>query len=155
MIENTGHADVKIAPPILILIHIITAFALDWLIPFPAVPPRPVTWFGILLVILGLILAFWAVRRFTLAHTTLDPHGSVTALVTDGPYRFSRNPIYLGLICTLIGILLASGTYWGILLSPVLVLLMHNFVIKYEEAYLERRFGNAYTSYKSQVRRWL
>jgi protein-S-isoprenylcysteine O-methyltransferase Ste14 len=156
MVENEmDHADVKIAPPVLTLIHIIAAFVLDWLIPLPAAMPRAVTWLGIFLVILGLMLAFSAVRQFINTHTTLDPHGSVTALVTDGPYRFSRNPIYLGFICTLIGIPLAFGTYWGILLSPLLILLMNQLVIRYEETYLERKFGNAYTSYKSRVRRWL
>jgi len=156
MVENqTDHADVKIAPPILTLIHIIAAFILDWLVPLPTATPRFVTWFGILMVIMGLMLAFWAVRQFTLAHTTLDPHGSVTTIVTDGPYRFSRNPIYLGFICTLIGIPLAFGTYWGILLSPLLMLLMNNLVMRYEEAYLERKFGGTYTSYKSRVRSWL
>jgi protein-S-isoprenylcysteine O-methyltransferase Ste14 len=156
MVENqTDHADVKIAPPVLTFLHIIAAFLLNWLIPFPVVIARPITWFGFLLVVFSLALAFLAVRQLTLAHTTLDPHGSVTKLVTEGPYHFSRNPIYLAFACMLIGIPLVLGTYWGIVLSPLLILLMNNLVVQYEETYLGKKFGGAYTTYKSRVRRWL
>jgi protein-S-isoprenylcysteine O-methyltransferase Ste14 len=87
--------------------------------------------------------------------TTLDPHGSVTEIVTSGPYRFSRNPIYLGFVLLLIGFSFAFRTYWGVLLSPVLTASLYQLVIKHEEAYLEKKFGDRYTSYKSRVRRWL
>jgi protein-S-isoprenylcysteine O-methyltransferase Ste14 len=89
------------------------------------------------------------------AHTTLDPHGSVTEIVTNGPYRFSRNPIYLGFVCFLVGFTFIFRTYWGLILSPVLIILLYQLVIKYEEAYLEQKFGEVYTNYKSRVRRWL
>jgi len=156
MVENqTDHADVKIAPPVLMLLHIIAAFILDWLIPFPIVMPQLMKWFGILLVLAGLALGFTAVRQLTRANTTLDPYHSVTAIVTDGPYRFTRNPIYLGFVCMLIGIPLAFGTYWGALLSPIFILLMNNLVIQHEEAYLEKKFGSVYANFKSRVRRWV
>jgi protein-S-isoprenylcysteine O-methyltransferase Ste14 len=61
----------------------------------------------------------------------------------------------LGFVCTLIGIPLALGTYWGAVLSPVLIPLMNNLVIGHEEAYLEKKFGSVYTNYKSRVRRWV
>ncbi|SRR6266498_2309668 len=156
MVENqTDHANVKIAPPVLMLLHIFVAFLLDWLIPFPTAVPAQVKWLGILFVIVGLTLAFLAARQFMRANTTLDPHQSVRTIVTDGPYRFTRNPIYLGFVCMLIGIPLAFGTYWGALLSPIFILLMNNLVIQHEEAYLEKKFRIAYTNYKSHVRRWL
>ena len=151
----TDHAEVRIPPPVLTFLHILAAFLLDWLIPLPNRSSQSLTWLGILLVLIGLMLGFLAVRQFILAHTTLDPHGSVSAIVTEGPYRLSRNPIYLGFVCMLIGIPLAFGTYWGVILSPLLVMLMNSLVIKYEEAYLEKKFGDQYTSYKSRVRRWL
>jgi protein-S-isoprenylcysteine O-methyltransferase Ste14 len=156
MVENQAdHANVKIDGQVLTLLHIGVAFLLDWLIPFPTVIQESVKWFGILLTLAGLTLGFMAVRRFSRANTTLDPHSSVTTVVTNGPYRFSRNPIYLGFVCTLIGIPLALGTYWGAVLSPVLILLMNNLVIGHEEAYLEKKFGSVYTNYKSRVRRWV
>lgn len=114
-----------------------------------------IEWLGYGIVLVGLGFAFSAMNRFRKAHTTLDPHGSVSTIVTDGPYHFSRNPIYIGLLCTLIGLPLVMGTYWGAVLSPVFILAMNQLVIKYEEAYLEEKFGDVYTSYKSHVRRWL
>ena len=75
--------------------------------------------------------------------------------MTNGPYRFSRNPIYLGFTGILIGLPLALGTYWGLILSPLFVLLIGYLVIQHEESYLGRRFGEMYDTYKNQVRRWV
>jgi protein-S-isoprenylcysteine O-methyltransferase Ste14 len=152
---NKDHADVKIPPPVLALFHIVAAFLLNKLLPLPFAFPKILVWTGYFLVLLGLGLAFGAANRFMQAHTTIDPHGSVTAIVTSGPYRFSRNPIYLGLVCFLIGFLLVFKSYWGLILSPVFIVLMNVLVIQHEEAYLEKKFGETYTSYKSRVRRWL
>jgi protein-S-isoprenylcysteine O-methyltransferase Ste14 len=93
--------------------------------------------------------------QFGRAKTTVDPHGSVSAIVVNGPYRFSRNPIYVGLVCFLIGMPLVLGTLWGLVLSPLFIVLMNSLVIQHEEAYLEKKFGDDYTSFKSRVRRWL
>jgi protein-S-isoprenylcysteine O-methyltransferase Ste14 len=155
MNEQTDHADVKVAPPVLLLIHIFAAFLLNWLLPLPLAFPRMLVWIGYALIIIGLGLPFSAASRIMKAHTTLDPHGSVTEIVTSGPYRFSRNPIYLGFVCLLIGFPFIFSSYWGLILSPVLIVLLYQLVIKYEEAYLEKKFGDVYTSYKFRVRRWL
>jgi protein-S-isoprenylcysteine O-methyltransferase Ste14 len=149
------HADVKIHPPILLLIHLLAAFILNWLLPFPIAAPKPVLWAGYVLVFIGLSLVFSAIYQFGKAKTTVDPHGSVSNIVRSGPYRFSRNPIYLGFTCILIGLPLALGNVWGVILSPVLVLSLNRLVIRHEEAYLEGKFGDVYTNYKSRVRRWL
>lgn len=156
MVEShKDRADVKIHPPILLLTHIGAAFLFNWLLPFAGTIPNFLEWLGYGFVIVGLGFAFRAMGRFSSAHTTLDPHGSVSVIVTDGPYRISRNPIYLGLLCTLIGLPLALGNYWGVVISPLFVMGMNQLVIKHEEAYLEEKFKDVYTSYKSRVRRWL
>ena len=155
MNEQTDHADVKVAPPVLLLIHIFASFLLNWLLPLPFAFPRMLVWIGYALIIIGLGLPFSAASRIMKAHTTLDPHGSVTEIVTSGPYRFSRNPIYLGFVCLLIGFPFIFSSYWGLILSPVLIVLLYRLVIQYEEAYLEKKFGETYSSYKSRVRRWL
>jgi protein-S-isoprenylcysteine O-methyltransferase Ste14 len=156
MVETqVDHAYVKSNPPVMTLLHVAAALLLNWLFPFPASLPQIMKTLGVFLVLVGLVLAFLAIHQFRLAHTTLDPHGSVNVLVTSGPYRFSRNPIYVGFTCTLLGLPLALGTYWGAVLSPLLVLGLNTLVIRYEEAYLEKKFGDVYTGYRSRVRRWL
>jgi len=153
--EHIDHADVKIHPPVFVSIHMLAAFFLDKLFPLPFIFPKILEWVGYGLVISGLGLAISAASRFIQAHTTLDPHGKVSNIVTGGPYRFSRNPIYLGFVCFLIGFPFIFRNYWGSILSPVLVGLINTLVIQQEEAYLEKKFGDTYTSYRSRVRRWL
>jgi protein-S-isoprenylcysteine O-methyltransferase Ste14 len=149
------HASVKIHPPILLLLHVFAAFLLNWLFPLPFAFPKFLVWVGYILVLVGIGLAFSAASQFMRARTTLDPHGSVTEIVTNGLYHFSRNPIYLGFVCLLIGFPFIFRSYWGVILSPVLMVSLYQLVIKHEEAYLKKKFGDIYTSYKSRVRRWL
>jgi protein-S-isoprenylcysteine O-methyltransferase Ste14 len=155
MVDKQDHAQVRVPPPVLAFLHVLAALGLQWLVPFPADLPWQLRWLGILLASGGLALAFIAAWRFMAAGTTLDPHSPVSALVTQGPYRFSRNPIYLGFIFVVIGLPLALGTYWGIVTALLFVPLMNRMVIRHEESYLARRFGEEYTAYQSQSRRWL
>lgn len=153
--NHKDHADVKIHPPVLLVIHLLAVYFLNRFLPLPFAFPGILIWVGYALIFVGLVLAFGAVSRFVRARTTLDPHGSVSDIVTSGVYSFSRNPIYLGFACLLIGFPFIVGSYWGLILSPLFVLLMNALVIQQEEAYLEKKFGEAYTSYQSRVRRWL
>lgn len=153
MTEHKDHAHTKIHPPVILFIHLVAVYLLNRLLPF--VFPNILVWAGYLLVLVGLGLAFNAVTQFIRARTTLDPHGSVSEIVTDGVYRFSRNPIYLGFVCLLIGFSFIFRSWWGLILSPLFIVLMNALVIQHEEAYLEKKFGELYTSYTSRVRRWL
>jgi protein-S-isoprenylcysteine O-methyltransferase Ste14 len=153
--EDKDHANVRIAPPILTLIHIVAAFLLARLIPLPVVVPQIIEYVGFALVVIGFLFGLGAVIAFRRARTTLDPYHSVSSIVTSGIYGFSRNPIYLGFLLMVIGIPLNNGTYWGVVLAPLFILLCNKLVIEHEEAYLEKKFGGTYTSYTSRVRRWL
>jgi protein-S-isoprenylcysteine O-methyltransferase Ste14 len=153
--SHKDHADVKIHPPVLLSIHVFVAFLLNKLLPLPFAFPKVLERIGYILVIVGVGLAISAASGFMRAQTTLDPHGSVSNIVTSGPYRFSRNPIYLGFVCLLIGFPFIFRIYWGLILSPLFIVLMNMLVIQHEEAYLEKKFRDVYTSYKSRVRRWL
>ena len=155
MTERKDHADVKVHPPVLLLIHIAIAYLAIWFIPISFAVPNVLRDFGLALSVFGFILGLFAFSEFRKARTTLDPHGSVTNIVFGGIYQFTRNPIYLGFACMLIGIPLYFGSYWGVFLTPVFILLMNRLVIEREEAYLEKKFGEAYTGYRSRVRRWL
>jgi len=155
MSDHKDHADVKIHPPILTLIFIAIAYIAKWLAPIPFVAPAVLRLIGFALVVIGFLCGVAAFLAFRKARTTLDPHGKVSAIVTSGIYRFTRNPIYLGFLLMLIGLPLNSGSYWGVLLAPIFLLSMNSLVIEKEEAYLEKKFKDVYTSYKSRVRRWL
>jgi protein-S-isoprenylcysteine O-methyltransferase Ste14 len=142
-------------PPVVALMFIVIAYFLGRFVPLPFFAPAILRYVGLALTFVGFLLGIGAFIEFRKAHTTLNPHGSAKQLVTSGIYRFTRNPIYLGFLLMVIGIPLNSGLYWGMLLAPFYVLMIHRLIIRHEEAYLERKFGKAYTSYTSRVRRWL
>jgi protein-S-isoprenylcysteine O-methyltransferase Ste14 len=153
--QNLAHPNIKISPPLLALGHVVLAFLLTWLIPLPLGVPPALQTLGFLLVILGFLLGVAALIAFRRGGTTLQPRGRVAHLVTSGIYGFTRHPVYLGFLLIVIGISLDSGSYWGILLAPILVILFNRFVIRPEEEFLASRFGEQFTNYKAKVRRWL
>ena len=110
---------------------------------------------GVVCVLVSLPLAFATLRVLARAHTPIDPLKPTTALVTEGPFRYSRNPIYVALTLLYVGVALLINALWILLLVvPALVVLRYG-VIAREEAYLTRKFGDAYRQYTAQVRRWL
>lgn len=155
MSAHKDHADVKIHPPVLLAIHVAVAYLLGRFILLPIVVSPMIRNIGLVLAGIGFLLGMLSFYAFTKARTTLNPHGSVKTIVSSGIYRFTRNPIYLGFLCMLIGFPLIFGNVWGIPLAPVFIFLMDKLVIEHEEAYLENKFGEGYTGYKSRVRRWL
>lgn len=154
MSTHKDHADVKVHPPILTMAFIMAAYLLYWLRPI-LLPLPLVQWLGLGLVAGGFLFGVAAFMAFRKARTTLSPHGKVSAIVTDGVYRYSRNPIYLGFLLMLVGFPLNSGNIWGVILAPLFVLAMNRLVIEKEEAYLEKKFRETYAGYRSRVRRWL
>ena len=106
-------------------------------------------------VLVSLPLAMATLRVLSRAHTSVDPMKPTTALVTEGAFRYSRNPIYVALTLLYVGVALLINALWILLLVvPALVVLRYG-VIAREEAYLTRKFGDAYRQYTAQVRRWL
>lgn len=113
---------------------------------------RPLGW---LWLTLGLLLFIWTLWTFYRHHTTVNPYAAASELCTDGPFRFSRNPIYLGDWFILIGVALLLNTLWPLVFAPLIWAMLRFGVIRHEEAHLEAKFGDAYRSYKKRVRRWL
>ena len=103
----------------------------------------------------GLALLGWTLWTFHRHSTTVNPYGGASALCTDGPFRFSRNPIYLGDWLILVGISLLLNTIWPLIFAPLIWVMLRFGVIRYEEAHLEAKFGDAYRGYKARVRRWI
>jgi protein-S-isoprenylcysteine O-methyltransferase Ste14 len=142
-------------PPILALGYIILGVLLGNYLPILPSLAGTLRVFGLPLALIGFVIGLMGFLEIRKANTTLDPHGSVTTVVTSGIYRFTRNPMYLAFLLMVVGFPLASGSLWGVLLAPFFVLTMNRLVIEKEEAYLEKKFGEPYTSFKRRVRRWL
>ena len=157
MTKAQDHPDINrnVHPPVVALFFIVIAYVLGRFIPLPFIVPMVVRNIGLLLTFIGFLLGIGAFMEFRKARTTLDPHGSAKQVVTSGIYRFTRNPIYLGFLLMVIGFPLISGLVWGLFLAPLYMLTMSRLVIEREEIYLEKKFKDQYTGYKSRVRRWL
>ena len=155
MTDERDHAGVVVLPPLLYGGAFVLALLLRWWRPLPIAAPGVTLWPGIVLSALALGIAVVARRTMEAAGTNVNPLLPTTAIVTSGPFRFSRNPLYVALTLFNTGLALAFDTWWGvILLLPVLVI-MHVGVILREERYLERKFGAPYREYRSRVRRYL
>lgn len=101
------------------------------------------------------LLLCWGVVTMLRARTHIDPSKPATALVTSGPFRFTRNPLYLSLNLLYVAVALRTGAMTALVLLPVANLILHFGVILREERYLEAKFGDSYRVYRSKVRRWL
>ena len=112
-------------------------------------------WVGWALVVTHPILALSAVRTFRRHHTAVNPRGEVTTIVASGPFRFTRNPMYLSLLIFYIGGILAFRLPWATVLLVPVFLALHFGVIIPEETHLEAAFGEPYRLYRQRVRRWL
>ena len=139
-------------PPLIYLAGLAIGFALDrfWPLDFDRYLPA-----GIVLIGLGIALMAIGIREFKRAKTDFLPIRPTVRIITTGPFRVTRNPLYLAMTLIYAGIGAAFGILWVfILLVPVLAV-MHYGVIAREERYLERKFGDEYLAYKRRVRRWL
>ena len=123
------------------------ALTWDW-----GMATRPLGW---LLLSIGLGLFAWTLATFWLRRTTVNPYKAASSLCTDGPFRFSRNPIYVGDWFILIGASLLLATWWPLLFAPLIWVMLRYGVIRHEEAHLEAKFGEPYRKYTTRVRRWL
>ena len=110
---------------------------------------------GIVIAALGLLLLLLAGRSFTAAGTPIAPNQPTKALVFDGIYNHTRNPMYLGFTLVLIGLGLIFDELWFIITAPLAMFAVTKLAIEREEAYLERKFGAEYVAYKGRVRRWV
>jgi protein-S-isoprenylcysteine O-methyltransferase Ste14 len=145
-----------IRPPLAWGLAVIAGLALGWLVPLPFLPAgRSAGWLGATVFGLALALFTWAIVTITRAGSNVPTSLPATAIVESGPYRFTRNPIYLGMFLGLTGLAIASGNLWLLIMLVPFALVIRYGVVAREEAYLERKFGDVYRGYRSRVRRWL
>jgi protein-S-isoprenylcysteine O-methyltransferase Ste14 len=153
-----SNAGVYFPPPFIFGIGLVAAWALDryWhalpLSGFAGSALKPLGW---ILLALGVILAGWGMATFRRAKTAINPHRSASQLVTHGPYRFTRNPMYTGLTLAYLGGTALLNSAWPIILLPIVLVVLVRRVISREEAYLRQAFSADYTAYSARVRRWL
>ena len=149
-------AQVAVRPPLALLLAILIGLLLDWFLPATFVPfiiRRG--WAGGTIVLLALALAAWAIIAMTRAGSSVPTNEPTTAIVEQGPYRFSRNPIYLAMFLLQIGLAVWIDTLWLLAALAIFAIVIRVGVVAREEAYLERKFGDTYRAYRSRVRRWL
>ena len=155
MAESPDHPKVMFPPPLVFLGYLIGALAVNWALPIVTPWLLLMRVVGAIFVAAGIGLVGWTFSKLMREHTTPDSRRPTTALVVGGPYRFTRNPVYLGFLFNYLGLTLIAGTLWGILLSPLLIATITRSVIRPEEIYLAAKFPNEYTPYFLLVRRWL
>jgi len=156
MDNETDTAQVIIRPPLAWGLAVIAGLALNWLVPLPFLPADlPAGWLGAMVIVLALALFAWAIVTITRAGSNVPTNRPTTTIVEAGPYRFTRNPVYLGMFLGLIGLAIAFDNLWLLIMLVPFALLIRYGVVPREEAYLERKFGNVYRGYRSRVRRWL
>ena len=145
----------KIMPPTYFLICLVMAFILNFLFPGLKIILVPYNFFGIPLIFLGITVAIWADQLFKRKKTTVKPFEESSVLVTKGPFRFSRHPMYLGFVLVLFGLALGLGNVI-VFLSPIAMFIVFELLfIPHEEKSLEETFGKDYLEYKKRVRKWL
>jgi protein-S-isoprenylcysteine O-methyltransferase Ste14 len=126
-----------------------------YLIPVMIVIPKPYSYLGAVLMLLGLALMTWTSMLFRKAGTSFQLHGGGSVLLTSGPFQFSRNPMYLGMLIWLIGLSVLLGSLITFLFPILFFLLANFFVIPLEEKSMEQTAGEQFAEYKRRVRRWL
>jgi protein-S-isoprenylcysteine O-methyltransferase Ste14 len=155
-LSQRGSTMLKLPPPIWTLIYLLVGATLSWWLGWPTLPGLPIPLLGIALVVIAFIAPVWAFVLFRREGTEIEPTSPTNrVLVTSGPYRFTRNPMYSGLVLLALGIAVWVGA-WPMFIVPVAVFATANWVhIPFEEAKMRRQFGAAYDDYVARVRRWV
>jgi protein-S-isoprenylcysteine O-methyltransferase Ste14 len=156
MAATLDTSNVIIQPPIAWGLAIVAGVAAGRLYPWPFIPASiPHVWIGAVVFAIGLALGIWAIVTMFKAGTRVETHKPSITIVTHGPYRFSRNPIYSGMFLGQTGLAIGFDNLWLLVMLVPFALVIRYGVIAREEAYLERKFGAVYLGYKSRTRRWL
>ncbi len=153
MLEDGRGPDVAVPPPVVVAVGLGAAWLLGALVPVRLGPSAPAL--AALVVFASLAWLGWSLLVMVRAGNDPRPDRPDTIMVRGGPYRFGRNPIYLGFVGFLVGVALAWGTLWAWLAVGAVFLWLDFLVVRREEAYLRRKFGAGYAGYAARTRRWL
>lgn len=153
--DGKDNAGVVAPPPLIYAGFLLLGLLLNKRFPVPFLPRGAARLLGWPLLCGGVVLMGWFFRTMKSAGTPIQTRKPVSSLVSDGPFRYTRNPAYLAMATAYAGIASLRNSLWAILLLPVTLLVIQKGVIEREEVYLERIFGQEYLRYKEQVRRWV
>ncbi|MCG7984450.1 MAG: isoprenylcysteine carboxylmethyltransferase family protein [Candidatus Thiodiazotropha lotti] len=149
------HADVIIPPPVIHIVSIGLGGVISNYYPMSLPHWSILQWIGVLLGVTAIAITLWGMREFHASRNPVAPIRPVNRLMVSGPYRFTRNPLYLSLILLQLGLALVFLNGWMVLLLLPVVVIVRYYVVAREEAYLLRRFGSDYQAYQERVRRWI
>jgi protein-S-isoprenylcysteine O-methyltransferase Ste14 len=157
--ENKDRAAVHFPPPFAFLVLVLLGWVMHrWICPLPT--PEIAAWWlpiavGSMLITAGFTFILLSLRLFQRTGQKPEPWTSTPEIVSTGIYRHSRNPMYLGMALIQLGLGVALGNLWIIVLTPVAMTLVYLIAVRHEEAYLKEKFGQPYQRYLQTVRRWL
>jgi protein-S-isoprenylcysteine O-methyltransferase Ste14 len=152
------YADVVVKPPILFAGALVLGCLLSWIVPLgPGLGGGNMRSLaaGVALAVAGLALGLFSVREFKQAGTSVVPGEPSTMLIEQGPYKFTRNPIYIGMVILYFGLAVMLTSAWMLLLLIPVLMILQRGVVEREEAYLTAKFGDAYRAFQARVPRWL
>ena len=150
-----SESSTPVYPPTYVLLAVVLMVGLHFLAPVRQIISGPYRFLGVIPMAAGLAVVLWAAGTFRRAGTTIRPFEKSSALVAQGLYRLTRNPIYLGMVCSLLGVAAVAGSVTPFLVVPAFAYLIDRRFIRAEETLLEQTFGAQYVAYKANVRRWL
>jgi protein-S-isoprenylcysteine O-methyltransferase Ste14 len=153
--DTVYHAGVRIPPPLIYIAVFGLGFLLQRYIPIDVLPSLIGRIAALCCMVASAVIGVWSFVRFWRARTSPLPMRPTTALVLTGPYRFTRNPMYLSLALVYVWLALWFTVFWAVLLLPLALVIVRYYVIAGEERYLEAKFGQEYLDYKARVRRWI
>ena len=155
--EKKDHPGVYVPPPLIYAIVFLFSVLVQRWIPLSTsfFKTQTAMIIGLILLATGLIFNIPALIQFIKTKNTIVTVKPATSLQTSGIYRLTRNPMYVSLLLFYAGIAFFIGNWWTVLLLPLLILVITFYVIRHEEKYLERSFGETYMEYKRRVRRWI
>jgi protein-S-isoprenylcysteine O-methyltransferase Ste14 len=156
--ERSRGPGIRFPPPLLFLAGFGAAWVLDRRLSFEidgaGASPTQIA-IGAVLLVSGLGLAIWGGQRLVRSRTSIRPDRAARALVADGPYRFTRNPMYVGMTFAYLGIAILTNLAWPVVMLPVVLITMSVAVIRREERHLHETFGGQFEAYCQRVHRWL
>jgi protein-S-isoprenylcysteine O-methyltransferase Ste14 len=145
----------KLLPPTYLNTFLVLAIGLHFILPIKRIIHSPYTYLGLIIILFGVALNLWSARLLKNKSATIDFYEAPAGLVIDGPFRISRNPLYLGGVILSLGIAVLLGSLITFVFPIGLLLILDQLYIPVEERRLEETFGKEYLEYKQKVRRWI